>query len=173
MAMLKRKVNCMFYKPKDDDPLINRIVAYWKGPFSHVELSFEDGVASSIFRGETVFFNPKNYSNPNYTVLSIAIGDKEYERIRGFCEDAHKKTVAFSMVGMIMSLLPWQLLPTSEKHTFCSRFVTEALQAGNVSLVRDLNPSLTSPSRLHEVLSKDESKVLDTVPGRLRLKWTV
>jgi hypothetical protein len=42
----------MFYKPTPLDPWMNRLVAWLDEPFSHVEIGFHDGYASSIFAGE-------------------------------------------------------------------------------------------------------------------------
>ena len=40
-----------FYRPPSDDPLVNRVVAWLDGPYSHVEVGFSDGMSSSIFAG--------------------------------------------------------------------------------------------------------------------------
>lgn len=171
--MRDRKINCMFYKPTNTDAWINRLVARFNGPFCHVELSFEDGRASSIMNGETVFFHAKNYSNPNYTVLTIPMTREQYSKVQGFCQDAANRQMGFCMTSMLLSILPWQLVPARKHATFCSRFVTEALQEAQCHLVEGMNPMLTTPTRLHEALAKDQGKMLDTVPGRLRLDWTV
>jgi hypothetical protein len=41
----------MFYQPFPKDPWVNRLVAWMDKPFSHVEIGFADGHASSIFAG--------------------------------------------------------------------------------------------------------------------------
>lgn len=41
----------MFYQPIKQDPWMNQIVAWLDKPFSHVEIAFDDGFASSIFAG--------------------------------------------------------------------------------------------------------------------------
>ena len=166
-------LNCMFYKPTARDPLVNRVVAHFNGPFSHVELSFEDGTASSVMHGETVFFHNKNYSNPNYTVVTLAVSAAAYDRVQAFCRAAAQRKVGFCKASMFLSALPVQLMPARADATFCSRLVTEALQAGGVDLVTHFNPMLVTPTMLHDAVARDETKVLGTVPGRLRLPWAV
>lgn len=173
VCMRDHKINCMFYRPTNDDPLINRAVARFRGPFSHVELSFEDGKASSIMNGGAVFFHNKNYSNPNYTVLTIPVTRDVYDKIQAFCREAANDKVGFCMASMFLSVLPWQIMPARKRATFCSRFVTEALQHGQCPLVEGINPMLTTPTALHDALAQDQTKILDTVPGRLRMDWVV
>lgn len=46
-----------FYRPPPGDPLVNRVVAWLDGPYSHVEVGFSDGMASSIFAGDSGLFH--------------------------------------------------------------------------------------------------------------------
>lgn len=168
-----RKINCLFYKPTHDDFWMNRLVAWAKGPFCHVELCFEDGMATSIMNGESVFFHEKRYSNLNYTIVTITLKPDNYNRIYSFCQQATQKRVGFSMLSMTLSVLPWQIVPKQTDHTFCSRYVTEALQSGACEMVKDLNPMLVSPTLLYHCLKKNECNLIDTVPARLKAKLVV
>jgi len=51
-------IQIMFYKPPPNDPFMNRAVAWIDGPYSHVEIGFEDGMASSIYSGNSFQSNP-------------------------------------------------------------------------------------------------------------------
>ena len=50
--------------------------------------------------------------------------------------------------------------------TFCSRFVTEALQCAQVSGVGEVNSTQVTPSRLYGILRKMPNTMVDTVPAR-------
>eukprot|EP00961_Rhodomonas_salina_P274508 3708946-Rhodomonas_salina.1 len=132
MLQQKRKLNVMFYKPPEGDLLLNRMVAYVDPPYSHVEVCFEDGSATSIFQGETVFVQPRTYSNPNYTIVTLSVSAANYNTTLQHCQAARKAGVGFHSAGMYASLLPVQLVPSREDATFCSRYVTELLQAAGV-----------------------------------------
>lgn len=170
--MKKRKINCLFYYPHEDDHIMNKLVAKWNGPYCHTELAFEDGMATSIVTGQEVFLAKKRYSNPNYKILTCSVSDEQYQKIREFCENKTKNKTKFSMVSMLLSSLPFQIVTRNEKYTFCSRYITEALQAGNVENTKNLNPMLTTPSSLFAALDSDTTRIFDTVPSRLELKWT-
>jgi len=169
--MTKRKINCLFYYPHEDDHIMNKLVAKIKGPYCHTELAFEDGMATSIMTGQEVFLCRKNYSNPNYKILTCIVTDTQYKKIREFCEKQTEKKTKFSMISMLLSSLPFQIAIKNERYTFCSRYVTEALQAGGVENTKNLNSMITTPTSLFNALDSDSTRVFDTVPGRLGLKW--
>eukprot|EP00961_Rhodomonas_salina_P008497 115836-Rhodomonas_salina.1 len=99
MSQEKRKLNVMFYKPPAGDVLLNRMVAFVDPPYSHVELCFEDGSATSIFHGENVFLQPRTYSNPNYTIVTLSIPAANYNIALQHCLAAKKRGVAFHSAG--------------------------------------------------------------------------
>eukprot|EP00960_Hanusia_phi_P018129 533121-Hanusia_phi.AAC.1 len=66
-----RTIQLLFYKAQADDHAINRVVAMLDPPFVHVELRFEDGIASSIFAGEVLFFRPRTFANPHYAIETL------------------------------------------------------------------------------------------------------
>jgi len=170
--MKKRKINCLFYYPHEDDHIMNRLVAAFNGPYCHTELAFEDGMATSVLTGQEVFFCKKNYSNPNYKILTCSVTTGQYEKIRNFCENVAQKKTKFSMTSMLLSALPFQIARRDENNTFCSRYVTEALQAGGVENTKKLNPMITTPTSLFKALDSDATRMIDTVPARLQLKWS-
>lgn len=97
-----------FYTPPPKDPWMNRVVAMLDGPFSHVELVFHDGMASSIYAGEEVFFKKRTFSNPNYTTLSICLTEEQELLARDYCYrcSLSKKDAGFDSMGMYGAALP-------------------------------------------------------------------
>lgn len=177
----KKLLQVMFYKPPPSDPFINRAVAWIDGPFSHVEIGFEDGMASSIYSGERVFMHPRTFSNPNYTIVSIPVTGFQEQKAREFCTDHALKGIEFDGVGMYTARLPgfirYLLLngKTSENKTFCSKYVVQVMQHIGVDSFMDMDPSATSPSMVHRVLKDDnliQSDVLGTTPYRRNLLET-
>ena len=163
---MQRKINFMFYTPPLEDHRMNRAVAWYDPPYSHVEIGFENGVASSICAGETVSMHPRNYMNPNYDVLTLGVSEQAYNSVRAFCARAHENKVGFDNFGMFLSVLPFRFLPAYGDRTFCSRYVTEALQHGDIEHVRGLDSRSVTPSKLHAALSGRGGAIFDTVPGR-------
>lgn len=161
-----RKLNFMFYRPPVGDFLMNRIVAWYDPPYSHTELVFEDGIASSICAGETVSMHTRNFGNPHYDIVTLSVPEEAYTAVRQFCSDAHSKKVGFDRVGMFASGLPVRIYPKSTERTFCSRFIVEALQVAGVPFVRSLDSGKVSPSQLHKLLNAQGGNIFDTVPGR-------
>jgi hypothetical protein len=166
MLKMKRKINVMFYRPPPSDVFLNQLVALYDPPYSHVELSFEDGMASSIFNGETVFMCARTFSNPNYDIVTVTVSEEGYRRARAFCAHAHRTKVGFDSFGMFAAMLPVQLLAPKHDKTFCSRFVLEALQQAQLPGVHAENSMRMTPSRLYAIVSKQAGLMVDTVPAR-------
>jgi hypothetical protein len=102
-------VMLMFYKPIKEDPWINRLVAWVDKPFSHVEIAFEDGLASSIFAGETVFCKQRTFSNPQYASYTITVSNEQVKLLKLFCQRASNLGIHFDKVGMYGVHLPGTL----------------------------------------------------------------
>ena len=115
-----RAVHVLFYHPQADDHWMNHLVVTFSPPYSHCDIQFEDGVASSIYQNETVYLQQKSFSRLNYHRESICVTEDEYARIRAFCEGAHANKVAFDLSGMLLSFSPVPKFKFSHK-TFCSR----------------------------------------------------
>ena len=172
------QVYLLFYRPKDDDPLLNRVVAFFDGPFSHVEMAFSDKWGeepweremwgSSIYQGETVFFKPKSYSRDGYFSFAIEITLPQMYKLRSYCKQQSDNEVAFSKSAMYAAYVPYyQFVHTND--TFCSKYVTAALQYGGVSQVDGLNPSLMTPSKLYKVITSASAPppIVQILPSRM------
>jgi hypothetical protein len=163
----------MSYKPQPGDHMLNHLVRFCDGPFSHSEISFEDGMACSVFNGEQVFLEHRTYKNPNYVPVTLLLKQEQYTKVREFCARNARDGVGFDQFGMFASILPVHVSVARKDRTFCSRLVTEALQHGGVACVQHLDPARTTPSGLHAVLAAASPGVIDTVPARCqRLDYT-
>lgn len=176
-------IQLLFYKPPKDDPPVNRMVAWLDGPFSHVEVGFPDGMASSIFAGEKVFMHKRTFSNPNYTAVSMCVTAQQVSDARAFCMEHASIGVEFDGVGMYMARMP-RVLRTAVRtiqstlwgsrgspgssggrgagarekgiaeSTFCSKYVTRVMQHIGLDAFESMDPDGTSPSMLYRVVSQ-------------------
>lgn len=162
-----RTIQVLFYRPSAQDPLMNRIVAYIDPPFSHVEVRFEDGMASSIFSGESVFFRPRTFANPHYTIITLTVPEQDYRKMHRRCYDCAEEQVAFDSYGMYTSILT--IFPSfqSPRKTFCSKYVCEVLQMGGVKEVQGQRPETMTPSKLHNLLQRSQRALFGSVPFKL------
>lgn len=167
----KVQVYVLFYRPTRTDPILNRLVAFWDGPFCHCEMAFPERVGeepwdrivwgSSIYQKETVFFKPKTYQRDGYMSIALEVTYAQMYRIRSFCRMHSERGTAFNLSAMYAAYLPVQLIHTED--TFCSKHVAEALQSAGI--LDGLNPALMTPSRLYKRLSS--VSILQVIPSRM------
>jgi hypothetical protein len=170
----KVQLYLLFYKPAPDDPMLNRVVAYFDSPFCHVEMALPMKVGgepwdrvmmgSSIYQNQTVFFKPKTYERDGYVSFSIEISAAQLYKIKSFCRQHTDNMTPFNVYAMYAAYLPVQILDTNG--TFCSKHVTQALQHANVSLVHGINPALTTPSSLYKRL-RASKPIVQLIPVRM------
>lgn len=174
----KAQVYLLFYKPAADDPLLNRVVAFFDRPFCHVELAIPKRVgdepwdrvmlASSIYQHQTVFLRHKTYDRKGYVSFGIEVSMAQLYKIKAFCRHHADRGTPFHRFAMYAAYLPVQLVHTDA--TFCSKHVTQALQYADVPLVHGVNPALTTPSTLYKRLQqRQHSPILQIVPSRMLL----
>lgn len=109
-------------------------------------------LSTSIYAGETVSCSRvKTFSNPGYVVCSKVVSSEELLKIKNFVLDSHNRCVGFDGTGMYLAALPVSIRSPRPDATFCSRYVTEALQAAGLECVQGLNPSIVSPSKLFSI----------------------
>ena len=161
-----KTLHLLFYRPCPEDVWINHLVSYMSPPYSHCDIQFEDGVATSIYQDETVYMKPKKFSNLSYERLSLALTDDEYRRVRTFCERAHDHKVQFDPVGM---MLTWLGAPTPPHKTFCSRYVMEALQQTRRPEFARRKPNRMTPSALYGAIVNDGKDFIHVSENRLGL----
>lgn len=168
-----------FYKPPPEDPWFNRLVAFCDGPYSHVEISFSDGMSSSIFAGERVFMHTRTFANPNYTMVTIPVTQEQCLRAKEFCREQASRGVQFDGYGMYASFLLPDMgcgeAPSSKAGTFCSKHVVMALQHAGVDGFAHMRPSKMTPSGLYREVQRTYAgqTVASTTPYRLQLLNTM
>jgi len=170
----KVQLYLLFYKPKADDPIQNRLVALFDGPFCHVEIAFPERYGeepwerliwgSSIYQNEPVFFRQKTYQRDGYVSIALEVSLQQLQRIRAYCVHHAQTGTPFNVYAMYAAYLPFQFVHT--RATFCSKHVACALQSGDV--LTHVNPSLTTPSKLFHLVRKDA--ILQVVPSRMLLR---
>ena len=170
----RSQIYLLFYKPNHEDPIQNRIVAQLDGPFCHVEMAFPEKYGeepwektiygSSIYQNESVFFKKKSYQREGYVSFAIEVSNSQYHKIKKFCQDQMNAKIPFSRLAMYAAYLPFQIYYTNA--TFCSKHVSTALQHANVDIAMNLNPSITSPSKLYKYLIS-QSPILQVVPSKM------
>jgi hypothetical protein len=164
----------LFYQPKSDDPMLNRVVALFDGPFCHVELAIPERFGeepwerlvwgSSIYQNEAVFFKQKTYQRVGYVSIALEISAQQQSQLRRYCQRHSERRTPFSLCAMYAAYLPLQLVHTHA--TFCSKHVARALQS--VGLLRGINPSLMTPSSLYQLVASNA--ILQVVPSRMTPK---
>jgi hypothetical protein len=171
MAGQQRILTLAFLTPTPEDHRINRLVAQVsRHPFCHVELYFEGTQLSfSVMWGETAGFRSKNLSNPNYTLVSLCVSQKEFDATLEFCRSTARQDLCFDERGMWASWFPrigCCVEPTSQQRgaTFCSKIITEALQFGGIKEVETACPSTTTPSSLFERVKGSRRIACNSVP---------
>jgi hypothetical protein len=173
IAPQKGQVYLLFYKPTAQDPLQNRLVSYFDGPFCHVEMAIPNRYGddpsqkvmwgSSIYQNEAVFFKQKSYRRDGYVSIAIEVSMQQLQTVKQFCTHHAEQQTPFSIVAMYAAYLPFQLIETDA--TFCSKHVAHALQMAGVSAVEGINPALTTPSMLYRQLTR--TAIVQVVPTRM------
>ena len=138
----------------------------------HVELVFEDNMSFSIFADSNLFFKPKTFANPEYRLVSLSVSNMEYLAAYSYCSAAMSHNITFNELGIYTAYMQpcpmFYTRPSVETgHTFCSKIVTEALQAGGLTEADHLEPCRTTPSVLYEALHCSGRRVGHSVPFKM------
>lgn len=170
----KVQVYVLFYRPTSMDPFLNRLVAFFDGPFCHCEMAFSERVGeepwdrvvwgSSIYQNEPVFFKQKTYKRDGYVSVALEVTIPQMHRIRTFCRMHAERETPFSIHAMYAAYLPLQLIQTDA--TFCSKHVAQALQSAALPALEGVNAALMTPSRLYQRLAR--AAILQVIPSRMR-----
>jgi hypothetical protein len=177
--MQNHAVHVLFLRPGSKDPFVNRLTGYVGGMMHgigacHVEICMPhaDGfMTSSIYNGETVnITTSKSFSNPGYDVHTLMVTDRQLQDMKQTVVSRKNRQDPFDALGMYLAVLP---IPMPRLHrrsnaTFCSKYVTEVLQAGGVEAVKKLNPTITTPSRLLRCLTPATKGMMGSMPMKLR-----
>jgi hypothetical protein len=145
-----------------------------KHAFMHTECLFHEGntqYSSSLYNGEPVGITEfKEFKNPNYTFVSASISPEQNQKVVQFCKNAVREGHRFHQASMFKSLLPFSIATPMHGDTFCSKYVTEVMQAAGIPAVQGLNADITTPTKLYNVLLQSKSfQVASTVASRHRM----
>ncbi len=163
--------------PASNDPFTNRLVAFFNGPFCHVEMAFPEryGIepwekemwGSSIYQGDNIFYKSKTYQRDGYYSFAIEVTKSQCIKIKNYCRMQSEKGVKFSKIAMYSAYLPVQLFDI--EGSFCSKHVTMALQEGEVQEIMHLNPCIVTPSSLYKTLLLNNAKtpIVQIVPSKM------
>ena len=162
-------INVYFYTPMPSDHIINHIVTRWDPPFAHCDVQFEDGMASSLYQGERIYWRKRGFKKPGYTRITLSVKQAEYDRAYKLCKDRFTQSYAFDAIGMYTLPLSAYMGMNRDHHTFCSKHCTEVLQVAGIKAVAALDPKATTPSALQRALAKTGS-VLHTDRIDLRIE---
>jgi hypothetical protein len=147
-------IHVYFYTPAITDHLLNHVVTRYDPPFSHCDVQFEDGMASSVYQRETVYWRRRGFKKPGYTKLSMPVMQADYNRAYTLCQQRSARQFAFDAIGMYTLPLHSSLQFEREGYTFCSKHCTEVLQAANVRAVAGLVAKSVTPSALQQALKQ-------------------
>jgi hypothetical protein len=145
-------IHAYFYTPSGTDSWLNHLVTRWDPPYAHCDIQFQDGMASSVFRGESLYWKKRKFTKPGYSRVTLAVNQAEYDRAYAMCHERHRSSLSFDAVGMFTLPLSSYLNTDRKTHTFCSKHCTEVLQVAGVRAVTDLVPQAMTPSALQRVL---------------------
>jgi len=148
-------IDMMYYAPRPNDYLINRLVASATAKteivdtgeektvnFSHVEISFpcddtdqyfdnDKTMGFSIVQNSTVYFRLKSWRE-EYTAIRMYVDSMVYAKLYQTCVLLSLQNIKFDSFAMYSAiLLPADVLKrrTREHHgTYCSKIITEVLQ---------------------------------------------
>jgi hypothetical protein len=145
-------IHVYFYTPSSVDHMLNHIVTRYDPPFSHCDVQFEDGMASSVYQYETVYWRKRGFKKPGYSKISVPVSQSDYSRAYNQCHERASKQFAFDAIGMYTLPFPSAMQYEREGYTFCSKHCTEVLQTANVRAVAGLIAKSVTPSALQLAL---------------------
>lgn len=145
-------IHALFYTPNPKDHITNHLVTRFDAPFSHCDVQFEDGMASSVYQGETVYWKHRGFKKPGYTRVTMSVDQAGYNKAYQLCKDRSERKMKFDAWGMYM--LPLTRSADRQDYTFCSKHCTEILQVAGVRNAMGLDPNSMTPSALRRALGR-------------------
>ena len=162
-------IHAYFYSPRETDDFINHIVTSFDPPFSHCDVQFEDGMASSVFTGEKLYWRRRTFRKPGYSRITLSVDGEGYWRAYEMCVDRFAKEYTFDAIGMYtLPLAPIMMDRGLGCRTFCSRHCAEVLQAAGVRSMKTIDPRRATPSMLQRALKGDGVIHTDRIDLRIR-----
>ena len=157
-------INVMFYEPQGGEHWINHVITKYDPPYSHCDVQFEDGMASSVFQNEKLYWKERRFRKPGYRRLTVSVDDHTYHKAYNLCSDRFRLGYGFDAIGMYSLPLSSVFTLDRDKKTFCSKHCAEVLQVAGVRAVKDADPSQLTPSALHRLLESSKIIHADSSP---------
>jgi hypothetical protein len=167
-AAVTRQLTMAFYSPGvDDKSWVNKLVVMCsKNPYSHCELIFDNGLATSILHGENIFCKKRTFASENYTFKGFNVSHATHEKIYNYACQESRKNIPFSSSAMLTPVIRWKLRQ-QPVGTFCSKYIVELLQHGGISWAMDLNADFCTPSSIYDSIQQERNICFNTVPHKL------
>lgn len=147
-------IHAYFYIPSPTDNILNHVVTSYDPPYAHCDVQFQDGMASSLFQGESMYWKKRRFSKPGYSRVTLSVNEADYRRAYELCRERYAQSMKFDAIRMYTLPLSSLYFSDRKNHTFCSKHCTEVLQLAGVRAVADLDPRATTPSALRRALDK-------------------
>ncbi len=74
----------------------------------------------------------QDYSRDGYTAIGLRIDKEKHMKLLAFCQRAAASNIGFDGYAMARSCLPFVFMPDNPSKTFCSKYVTDALQFAGI-----------------------------------------
>ena len=133
-------INVMFYEPIEKDAkilnrVINGVINNYDPPYSHCDVQFEDGMASSVFQFEKMYWKNRRFRKPGYRKLTVSVDNCAYWKAYNMCKERVQHGYGFDAIGMYSLPLRPLFNINREKKSFCSKHCTEVLQKAGVRVL--------------------------------------
>lgn len=163
-----RQLTMAFYSPGENDKSwVNKLVVMWsRNPYSHCELIFDNGLATSILHGETIFCKKRTFASENYVFKGFNVSHAVHEKIYQYACQESRKNIGFSNSAMLTPILGWRL-QREASGTFCSKYIVEVLQHGGISWAMPLTAEFSTPSSIFDAIQQERNFCFNTVPYKL------
>jgi hypothetical protein len=165
---VQKQVTMAFYTPgPEDTSWVNKMVSLCsKYPYSHCELIFDNGLATSIMHGGNVFCKSRTFANANYTFRGFNVPIAMHDIMYNYACQQTADQIPFSSTAMLAPVLGCRL----QRHvtgTFCSKYIVEVLQRGEIEWALSLQPDFCTPSSIFDALQTEKNVCFNTVPFKL------
>lgn len=139
-------IRAWFYSPNGDSRhWLNDLVVSLDGPFSHCELQFDTGEASSIYYGTCARLVVRDFDRVFYTPVTVPCTRAQHDSALAFARAA--VDTPFSALAMTNAYIQ---LPLRTNGTFCSKLNADTLVSAGILTPR--NTSNITPSALYRAL---------------------
>jgi hypothetical protein len=121
------------------------------GEYAHVDVMFEDGYATSIRNNEVVFFEKRNFENPEKKILQLTMRPDQYNAMRAFATQTARQQTPFNNSGFYRCALPLIWRRCDDAQFFCSEYALRLLQ--QAGYLREYNAGQMNPTLLMKLIA--------------------